>query len=213
MIGISITGDLPQPIEAFLGIPYAQPPVGDLRFRAPAKLARSDEIIDASKFGPAAPGEQLSSGNTLTYSEDGLTLNVFRKPTTDSQREGLLPVAIYIHGGAFNRGASSTHKTSSMLASSTESFVAVTFNYRVGALGFLPSAVSADEGVLNLGLKDQIILFEWVQENIKKFRGDPDKVTLFGLSAGAHSVSVFSYTMAKILNLYSKMSSRLAIIS
>lgn len=70
-----------------------------------------------------------------------------------------------------------------------EPFVAVTFNYRLGALGFLNSAAAAEEGILNLGLHDQALLLQWVQENIAEFGGDPDQVTIMGLSAGAHSVS------------------------
>jgi len=114
-------------------------------------------------------------------------VNVFRHVPQGKDR--LLPVAVYIHGGAFNRGTSSMHNTASMVGWSEEPFVAVSFNYRLGSLGFLPSAVSQKEGLCNLGLKDQIMLFEWVQENISQFGGDKDNVTLFGLSAGAHSVS------------------------
>lgn len=122
------------------------------------------------------------------YDEDCLTANVFRQGGSALGDGKLLPVAVYIHGGAFNRGTASMHNTASMMAWSGEPFVAVSFNYRIGALGFLPSGLSAQEGVLNLGLKDQIVLFEWVQENIRAFGGDPEQVTLIGLSAGAHSV-------------------------
>ncbi|KAF3764161.1 alpha/beta-hydrolase [Cryphonectria parasitica EP155] len=181
----------PRSVEAFLGIPYAIPPVGDRRFRPTQLLPPSpDSVTDASKFGPAAPGKQLIPGGPkLVYSEDCLTVNVFRQAgSVSSGDDKLLPVALYVHGGAFNRGTSCQHNTSSMVAWSEEPFVAVSFNYRIGALGFLPSGLSAKEGVLNLGLKDQALLFEWVQENIKAFGGDPDNVTLFGLSAGAHSI-------------------------
>lgn len=80
------------------------------------------------------------------------------------------------------------HNTASMLSWSPEPFIAVSFNYRLGALGFLPSSVSAKEGILNLGLRDQTLLLEWVQHNIEAFGGNPRDVTLAGLSAGAHSV-------------------------
>lgn len=80
------------------------------------------------------------------------------------------------------------HNTASMMGWSEKPFVAVSFNYRIGALGFLPSTVSAQEGILNLGLHDQILAFQWVRENIEAFGGDPSQVTLIGLSAGAHSV-------------------------
>jgi hypothetical protein len=153
------------------------------------KVASSSDTIDASKYGPGAPGKALLSGGPkLEQSEDCLTANVFR-PTIpgDGQK---LPVAVYIHGGAFNRGAAAMHDTASMVAWSVEPFVAVSFGYRIGALGFLPSSLSEKEGLLNLGLRDQIHLLEWVQENIGHFGGDAGKVTLFGLSAGAHSVSI-----------------------
>lgn len=193
VVGISIPEETlrPRAVEAFLGIPYALAPVGDRRFRPAEKLPPTpDNILDASKYGPSGPGKQLLSGGPkLIYSEDCLTANVFRQ--AGSVKEGkLLPVAIYIHGGAFNRGTASMHNTASMMAWSEEPFLVVSFNYRIGALGFLPSGLSAKEGVLNLGLKDQIVLFEWVQENIEAFGGDRDNVTLVGLSAGAHSVSL-----------------------
>lgn len=122
-------------------------------------------------------------------SEDCLTANVFR-PKGATGVNSKLPVGVYIHGGAFNRGTSKMHDSASMVAWSDEPFIIVSFNYRIGALGFLNSALTARDGLLNLGLKDQILLLEWVQENIREFGGDPDNVTIFGLSAGAHSVSV-----------------------
>lgn len=193
VVGITQHEGFEKPIHAFLGIPYALPPTGDRRFRPPVKIPESaDAIIDASRYGPAAPGKPLlRAGPKLEYSEDCLTLNVFRQaPPSQDQGDGhLLPVAIYVHGGAFNRGSASMHDTASMVAWSEQPFVAVSFNYRIGSLGFLPSSLSAKEGALNIGLKDQKLLFEWVQENIALFGGDKNNVTLFGLSAGAHSVS------------------------
>ncbi|KAH8732125.1 carboxylesterase [Phaeosphaeriaceae sp. PMI808] len=193
VIGTVLHDGLPQPIEAFRGIPYAIPPIGDRRFRPPAKVTASSLTIDATRFGPAAPGKQLFPGGPkFEYSEDCLTANVFRLPPaaiTDTQK--LLPVAIYLHSGAFNRGTSSTHNTASFLAHSGQAFIAVSFNYRVGALGFLPSTMSAQEGALNLGLEDQSLLFEWVRDNIAEFGGDPHNVTLMGISAGAHSVILY----------------------
>lgn len=199
VVGVSIPEAplLPKAVEAFYGIPYAQPPVGDRRFRPAEKLPPTpDNVLDGSKYGPSGPGKQLLPGGPqLIYSEDCLTANVFRQAGSVEGGK-LLPVALYIHGGAFNRGTASMHNTASMMAWSDEPFVAVSFNYRIGALGFLPSGLSAKEGALNLGLKDQIVLFEWVQENIKAFGGDPENVTLVGLSAGAHSVSFKSHRVA-----------------
>jgi carboxylesterase type B len=188
LVGVKLNDNLPQAVDGWMGVPYALPPTGDLRFRLPVKVPASpDKVIDVSEYGPAAPGKGLLAGPTLEQSEDCLTVNIFRKSADKHEN---LPVALYIHGGAFNRGSAHMHKTASMVANAPEAFVAVTFQYRIGALGFLPSSLSAKEGVLNLGLKDQILMMEWVQENIAAFGGDPSNVTLFGLSAGAHSVSV-----------------------
>lgn len=189
--GTILTDKLPRPVEAFRGIPYALPPVGDLRFRPAVKVAACPEaVIDAVEYGPAAPCKPLFAGGPEpVYSEDCLTMNIFRPCRENTMTRPLLPVAIYFHGGAFNRGTSSMHNTASMLAWSDVPIILVSFNYRLGALGFLPSSITAREGVLNLGLRDQILAMEWVTENIEAFGGDPKSITLFGLSAGAHSVS------------------------
>lgn len=203
VIGIRETGEFPGAIESFKGIPYALPPTGDRRFRAPAKVpavsSPSETIIDASQWGPRAYAKQfIVTGPALPESEDCLTVNVFRQeatPSSTSTQDGkklLLPVAVYMHGGAFNRGNAAMHNSASMVGWSAEPFICVSFGYRIGALGFLPSSLSAREGAVNLGLKDQICLMEWVQDNIHHFGGDKDSVTLFGLSAGAHSVCFFS---------------------
>lgn len=188
VVGIQLQEGFPQTVDAFLGVPYARPPIGERRFRPPEKVLASPDTIDATKYGPRAPGKALLAGGPkVEQSEDCLTANIFR-PTGTDELEDKLPVAIYLHGGAFNRGAAAMHETASMVAWSEVPFIGVSFGYRVGALGFLPSSLSKKEGLLNLGLRDQICLFEWVQENIGEFGGDPDNVTLFGLSAGAHSV-------------------------
>lgn len=122
----------------------------------------------------------------LESDEDCLTLNIFRWRGSFSNAK--LPVLVYIHGGAFNRGFAAMHDTASMLSWSEEPFLAVSFNYRIGALGFLNSGLTEKEGLLNLGLRDQTLLLEWVQENIEQFGGDPNHVTIAGLSAGAHSI-------------------------
>ncbi|EUC33586.1 hypothetical protein COCCADRAFT_36614 [Bipolaris zeicola 26-R-13] len=187
VVGTLLHGKYPHAVEAFRGIPYALPPTGDRRFRPPEKVGKGEGIIDATKFGPRAPAQQfIKLGPVLDESEDCLTANVFRQAGTE-QCTGL-PVAVYLHGGAFNRGNAAMHDTASMVGWSEKPFVAVSFGYRIGALGFLPSKLSAKEGVLNLGLKDQICLFDWVEENIGAFGGDKNCVTLIGLSAGAHSI-------------------------
>ena len=100
------------------------------------------------------------------------------------------------------------HNTASMVAWSAEPFIGVSFNYRIGAPGFLNSALTANEGLLNLGLHDQVLLLQWVNENIAAFGGDPDNITLMGLSAGAHSVG-----HEHRLHVVSLTALRLAIIS
>jgi carboxylesterase type B len=199
VMGIQLKETFPQTIDAFLGVPYALPPVGERRFKPAEKTQASTETIDCSKYGPMAPGKALLAGGPkLEQSEDCLTANIFRPAgTTETDK---LPVALYIHGGAFNRGAAAMHNTGSMVAWSELPFIGVSFGYRIGALGFLPSSLSKKEGLLNLGLRDQIHLFEWVQENIGKFGGDPGNITLFGLSAGAHSVCL-SYPMPNLCKL------------
>ncbi|GKZ67907.1 hypothetical protein AnigIFM50267_002462 [Aspergillus niger] len=185
VVGTTLTDTLKSPVDAFRGIPYALPPIGDRRFRRAEAVHATDEVIDASEFGPRCPGKQLLNPNDIGGDEDCLTVNVFRPHGA----QGKLPVAVYVHGGAYNRGTASGHNTASMVGWSDEPFVAVSFNYRIGALGFLPSTLTAKEGILNLGLHDQILLLQWVQENIAHFNGDPTQVTLIGLSAGAHSIA------------------------
>ncbi|KAI0011627.1 putative extracellular lipase [Xylariaceae sp. FL0662B] len=189
VVGIQQQDAYPQPVDAFLGIPYALPPTGERRFRPPERVPPSTATIDASKFGPRAPAKLfVVRGPKLEESEDCLTVNVFRQTGTGAPGAEPVPVGIYFHGGAFNRGNAAAHDSASMVGWSTEPFIVVSCGYRVGALGFLPSKLSAEEGALNLGLKDQILVMEWVQENIEKFGGDANKITLFGLSAGAHSI-------------------------
>lgn len=200
VIGTVLKKNLNREVEAFLGIPYALPPVGQLRFKRPVKVSPSSRVIRATEYGPAAPGKQLLAGAKYSYSEDCLTANVFRQNRSETTTS-LLPVLVYIHGGAFNRGTSSMHNTASMISRSEQPFVAVSFNYRIGSLGFLPSSLSEKEGILNLGLRDQELLFEWVQENIEAFGGDKSVITLAGLSAGAHSVGCLPL-FPIILDLY-----------
>ncbi|KAK2740531.1 hypothetical protein FQN55_008874 [Onygenales sp. PD_40] len=184
VIGAVLRGDLPQPVEAFRGIPYALPPTGERRFRPPEPVYASEGTIDGTGYGKrcASPPLLLLFG----WSEDCLNLNIFRPQARNNTEK--LPVAIYFHGGAFNAGSGPSHNSASMVAWSEKPFIAVNFNYRLGAFGFLSSTLAAQEGSLNAGLHDQILLMKWVQENIEAFGGDPNQITLFGLSAGAHSI-------------------------
>ncbi|KAI5122752.1 hypothetical protein M0805_009835 [Coniferiporia weirii] len=173
--------------ERWLGIPYAQPPVGSLRFKAPVPIAKAPKgVQNASQFGDACP--QLPAG--VSMGEDCLTLNVWR-PTGTSTGEKL-PVLVWIYGGAYNSGASSTFPNDptrilNRSVTNGKPIIFVSFNYRINTFGFLASSHVAPED-LNAGLHDQRAAFQFVQDNIASFGGDPSKVTIWGQSAGAGSV-------------------------
>ncbi|KAL2155350.1 hypothetical protein VTH82DRAFT_91 [Thermothelomyces myriococcoides] len=186
----------PRALDAFRGIPYAQDTSGKNRFRPPQPLPESDEVFDAIKWGKICPHDGVVWSNT---SENCLNANIYRpaglvdehgyeKTPEGKKRRPHLPVIVYIHGGGFNTGNGTERNMASFAAWSKDPIVSVSFNYRVGALGFLPSDVTAREGLLNLGLRDQQMLLDWVQENIEAFGGDPGNVSIMGLSAGAHSI-------------------------
>lgn len=183
--GNIIRGSYPQTIETFLGIPYAQTTAGKNRFKPPVLLKETKQTFDASEYGPRCP----SSGDSqLTESEDCLNLNIFR-PHGVNNVSPLVPVAVFFHGGAFNFGNGKTRAMDNLVAWSEKPMVGVSFNYRVGALGFLSGKLAHKEGLLNVGLKDQAACMQWVRENINAFGGDPNQITIMGISAGAHSVS------------------------
>lgn len=186
---------VPRAVEAWRGIPFAQTTGGQNRFRPPVPLALSASsaatAFDASAFGPVCPSTTAPRG-ALNDGEDCLNLNVYRPASYGAGRRDAarMPVVVYVHGGAFNGGLGSERDMSSFVGWSETPIVGVNFNYRVGALGFPSSAVAGREGALNLGLRDQRLLFEWVRQNIGQFGGDESRVTLMGMSAGAHSVSL-----------------------
>jgi len=178
-------------VRTWQGIPYAQPPVGKLRFRPPEKLQGWKDIKDTRKLPPACPqstGNPISPLNITDMAEDCLFLNVY-SPEADSGQ--LYPVMIWIHSGGFSQGSSSTVDPARL--SSVEEVVVVTLQYRLGALGFLylgPEAFGETKAAYtNLGLRDQVLGIEWITQNIMAFGGDPTRVTLFGSEAGAISAS------------------------
>lgn len=164
-------------VHSFLGIPYAAPPVGDLRWRAPAAPASWEGVRAATKFGNAAV-QTADTGMDLgaPQSEDCLNLNVW---TTAPKAGAKRPVMVWIHGGGFLNGSSSLKNwPGDQLCRS--GVVVVSMNYRLGAFGFVTHpAVGA-----NFGALDWVAALEWVQANISEFGGDPDNVTVFGQSAG-----------------------------
>ncbi len=177
----------------FRGIPYARPPVGPLRLRAPQPPEPWSEVRDARSFGPSAPQPklrfELAPGMAVgEQSEDCLTLNV----TTPAADSGSRPVLVWIHGGAFNVGSGSQAVYDVRPLVRRGDVVVVTFNYRLGALGFLYLAELMDDahGIsANCGILDQVRALEWLRESIGAFGGDPDNVTIFGESAGGMSVA------------------------
>jgi para-nitrobenzyl esterase len=196
--GVAVTGDHADDVVAFRGIPYAAPPVGGLRWRAPRRPSPWTAPLDATRFGPSAPQptggllDGLVPGMAVgETSEDCLTLNVWT-PAVDA---GARPVLVWIHGGAFTIGGSSLESYDGARLAAREDVVVVSCNYRLGALGFL--VIDHPGAQANCGLLDQIAALEWVRDNIAAFGGDPGRVAVFGESAGAGSVlSLLSTTQS-----------------
>ncbi|MDR2653645.1 MAG: carboxylesterase family protein [Prevotellaceae bacterium] len=189
--GGKIEGTLENDIYVFRGIPFAAPPVGDLRWKAPQPVTPWDGILKADNFAPSCPQITMIPGaNQLELSEDCLYLNVWTPAKTTDEK---LPVMVWIYGGGFAMGSASFPLYSGDELAK-RGIILVTVTYRVGALGFLAhpelTAESPEKVSGNYGLLDQIAALKWVQKNIEAFGGDPAKVTIFGESAGAISVSM-----------------------
>ncbi|XP_050504210.1 esterase FE4-like isoform X2 [Diabrotica virgifera virgifera] len=170
------------PYFSYVGIPFAQPPLGDLRFRSPQPIKPWTGVLDATVKASECvqvhipfPDYPETDGN-----EDCLYLNIF---TPQTKTNKLLPVIFWIYGGAFYEGSATYYGPSNLL---DNGLVVVTFNYRLGMFGFL----STEDTVLpgNYGLKDQNAALRWTYQNIFKFGGDPNRITIAGQSAGACSV-------------------------
>ncbi|KAE9385462.1 alpha/beta-hydrolase [Gymnopus androsaceus JB14] len=180
----------PNGTDQWLGIRYGTPPVGDLRFKAPVAIIHPNTTAaqDASTFGNACPQPPADLG--AEQSEDCLFLNVFRPQNTNADAK--LPILVWIHGGAYTSGAASqaNYDPTRILTQSVaigKPIIFVSINYRLNTFGFLASSLVAPQD-LNAGLLDQRLAFEFIQDNIAAFGGDPTKVTIWGQSAGAGSV-------------------------
>lgn len=195
-------------VETFAGIPYAQPPVGDLRWRAPEALEPREGVFVADRFSPApvqgastfftralsriveAPLEGTLL-NPYPVSEDSLSLNIWRSTRPAS---GELPVLVYFPGGGFTTGSSALPLYDGEALASRGDVLTVTVNYRLGVFGFLAHPDLAEESRYdasgNYGILDQIAALEWIRDNIASFGGDPDRVTVAGESAGGESVCI-----------------------
>ncbi|GAA4924014.1 carboxylesterase/lipase family protein [Streptomyces coeruleoprunus] len=175
-------------VAAFLGIPYAAPPVGALRFRPPAPPEPWTGTRDATRYGPTPPKAPYTPPfdtlipETTVPGDDCLNLNVWTPSPGPGAR---LPVMVWLHGGGFTNGSASASAYDGS-AFARDGVVLVSLNHRLGADGFLHLDGVPD----NRGLLDQIAALEWVRDNIAAFGGDPDRVTVFGESSGAMSIGV-----------------------
>ncbi|KAI9434682.1 Alpha/Beta hydrolase protein [Lactarius indigo] len=203
------TGTTADGVNKFLGIPFAKPPLGDLRFRLPQPLGPYSATYNTTAFGLSCPQQAATlaipnglpqetinylasgSGTTILDGEDCLTLNIFAP--AHARYGSRLPVVVWIYGGGFETGSSSLYDGGVIVNRSIalkEPVVYVSINYRLSAFGFLASQEVKDAGVGNLGLHDQRMGLRWVQKYIHAFGGDPSKVTIWGQSAGSISVSL-----------------------
>ncbi|KAI2464568.1 alpha/beta-hydrolase [Annulohypoxylon bovei var. microspora] len=188
---------LPAPVDAWLGIDYATQPIGEGRFRPIDWPAPFNGVKLATAYGKACT-QDPKYVSVETQAEACLNFNVYRTQGVPLSEK--LPVFVYIHGGSFNFGSSKSLDGAAFVASSKEPVVVVSFHYRLNSLGFLPSAIFSEEGLLNLGLRDQyFFLKQFVQKHIVSFGGNPEAITLGGRSAGAHSDAGKPYFARTIL--------------
>ena len=200
---VRVTGGLIQgtpdgDVRVYSGIPYAAPPVGDLRWRPPQPVDSWDGVRQAAEFSPDCIQAAYSEDSFYfrpprPKSEECLCLNIWTAASQGDER----PVMVWIHGGALTRGsgAIATYNGANL---ARKGVVLVTINYRLGPLGYLAhpalSAESPEGASGNYGVLDQVAALRWVQENIEQFGGDPDRVTIFGESAGSWSVCALQAT-------------------
>lgn len=203
----TVIGSTDSSVETFKGIPYAEPPEGPLRLKPPKRLERDLGEVDATGKAASCPQMYFSTddanflfdlvGDFLTLpimsgvvgQEDCLTMSVQRPSGTKAGDK--LPVLFWIFGGGFEFGATDGHDATGMIESSAEMgqpFIFVSVNYRVGAFGFMPGKEILEDGSANLGLLDQRMGLEWTADYVEAFGGDPEKVTIWGQSAGSISV-------------------------
>jgi para-nitrobenzyl esterase len=183
--GGMIQGTVEDGLTVFKGIPFAAPPVGDLRWKAPQPVAQWDTVLQTDQF---APDPIQGWGDQAKQSEDCLYLNVWTPAKFTNDR---IPVLVWIYGGGFNGGATSYYNGEHL---ARKGVVLVSIAYRVGILGFMAhpelSAENPNHVSGNYGLLDMIAGLGWIQKNIAQFGGDPNKVTIFGESAGGIAVSM-----------------------
>ncbi|KAK4098444.1 alpha/beta-hydrolase [Parathielavia hyrcaniae] len=209
------TASVASKVSEYLGIPYAQPPVGSLRFQPPVRY-NGTQHLDGKNFGFSCIPSNLTAFDAeypqelieeygitdvglelirsinnpgIPVSEDCLTLNIWTKPQTGENRKAVM---VWLHGGTFISGSSAVPDYNGQFFADQEDIVLVTINYRVSFLGFPGNP----HGPRNLGLLDQRLAVEWVRDNIAGFGGDPSRITLFGESAGGASVDHHTHAFA-----------------
>jgi para-nitrobenzyl esterase len=201
-----IEGLLENGINVFRGVPYAAPPVGDLRWMPPQPVKSWKDVRSAKEFGPIAPQNTMPGGMMMQVpqpqSEDCLFLNIWTPGLDNAKR----PVMVWIHGGAFTMGSGSDPMYDSNKLLKRGNIVLVSINYRLGMLGFL-RLKDATGGKIpatgNEGLLDQVLALKWVKDNIAAFGGDPNNITVFGESAGSMSIACLM-VMPKAKDLFQK---------
>ncbi len=189
--GGEVQGVVAEGISIFKGIPFAAPPVGDLRWKASAPVDSWTGVKKADAFGPACMQAARSMGNTAPVSEDCLYLNVWTPAKNPNEK---IPVIVWIYGGGFSGGSTSTPMYDGT-GFAKKGVVLVSVAYRVGPFGFLAHPELSREsgkGSGAYGLADMISGLKWVKENIARFGGDPSNVTIFGHSAGGMAVSMLA---------------------
>lgn len=178
-------------LDTFLGIPYAEPPVGSLRFKSPVAHEPWQKTFNAYEFGSFCPQAYdpvvIHDPNEELNNEDCLYLNIW-KPSDSQEKRAVM---VYIHGGGFVGGSSKEDLYNGSVIAKEGDVIVVTMNYRVGMLGFFDfSAIGGAEyaGSADAGIEDQILALRWVKDNIAAFGGDPQNITVFGESAGGASI-------------------------
>uniref|UniRef100_A0A182WL96 Carboxylesterase type B domain-containing protein n=1 Tax=Anopheles minimus TaxID=112268 RepID=A0A182WL96_9DIPT len=186
LLGTSMTDTTNLRFDAFVGIPYAKPPVGKLRFKKPQPIEPWTEDYNATEIKPACLQKSfLLPGQPVVGDENCLFLNVYRPKNNDTES---LPVMVFIHGGGYFFGSAVPHLYGPERILATKKVILVTLQYRLGVFGFLSTGDAQATG--NYGMLDQVMALKWVNRNIGFFGGDAQSVTLFGESAGGASVQL-----------------------
>ena len=196
-----VSGVVTDLYASFLGIPYAVPPVGQLRFEPPRPISPWAGTRDAEVYGAACPQQcELPPGACEEYiSEDCLSLNVYTRGGGDPPVNA--PILVFFHGGRFEQGAAGVDVYNARYLVNSTGVMVVTVNYRLAVLGFLALPDGGPRG--NMAMLDQRLALQWVQKNAAAFGGDPDAVTVFGQSAGANSIA-FHLTSEGSFGLFSR---------